>query len=356
MSHSAFGNIFARELGASRAVTYHSADCPRVSVTDSNHQDQCHRGEFLVFLVQWDTFGNQLKLSHMNLELPLTRVRVCGEIPSYRKLLVYRCSSSFLPLPFSLRANPTNHAHTASARSNITMACSSHDKEIVKYAYTLASKVASSTNLCIRQLLRDSAIPLKIRLSASLEESKDSKDADDSKHPESTYHVPRSLLASVSPKLVDTCSRGLCLDHVGEEVMRMFVTWLLYQKLDVDGSDEGRAQTQLAQAWNFGAYYEVPAFQDKVMRKLIKLLNTQRVYPDAVVEAYRPLERGSLLQKAFVQQLASDMEANDEGIVWTREDFTSCALGEDSQFLLDLQFAGAMGDVETLLTSAPDDA
>ena len=101
-------------------------------------------------------------------------------------------------------------------------------------------------------------------------------------------------------------------------MIRVFVTWLLYQKLDVAEDDEGIVQIQLAQAWNFGAEYEMPAFQDKVMRKLLKLLGTQRVHPDAVVEAYRPRERGSLLQKAFVQQLASDMEQNVEGIVWTR--------------------------------------
>lgn len=138
-------------------------------------------------------------------------------------------------------------------------------------------------------------------------------------------------------------------------MIRVFVTWLLYQKLDVAEDDEGIVQIQLAQAWNFGAEYEMPAFQDKVMRKLLKLLGTQRVHPDAVVEAYRPRERGSLLQKAFVQQLASDMEQNVEGIVWTREDFTGCALGADSQFLLDLQFAGEMGDVEDFLSSASVD-
>jgi len=137
----------------------------------------------------------------------------------------------------------------------------------------------------------------------------------------------------------------------------MFVTWLLYQMLDVEESEEGIVQIQLAQAWNFGAEYEMPAFQDKVIRKLLKLLGTQRVHADAVVEAYRPLERGSLLQQAFVQQLASGREEDIEGIVWTREDFTGCALGNDSQFLLDLQFAGPMGDVEDYLSStAPGDA
>lgn len=132
----------------------------------------------------------------------------------------------------------------------------------------------------------------------------------------------------------------------------MFVTWLLYQILDVEESEEGIVQIQLAQAWNFGAEYEMPAFQDKAMRRLVKLLGVQRVHPDAVVEAYRPLERGSLLQKAFVQQLASDMEDEDAGVGWSREDFTGCALGGDSQFLLDLQFAGPMGDVEDFLSSA----
>lgn len=205
------------------------------------------------------------------------------------------------------------------------------------------------------QLLHDGATPLKICTSATSYDSKNSKDSEDSKHSDSAYYVPKSLLTSVSPKLVDTCSRGLHPTHVSKNVIRMFATWLLYQKLDVADDDEGILQIQLAQAWNFGAEYEMSAFQDKVMRKLFKLLGTQRVHPDAVVEAYRPLERGTQLQRAFVQQLASDMEENVEGIIWTREDFTGCALGADSQFLLDLQFAGEMGDVEDFLSSAASD-
>lgn len=200
------------------------------------------------------------------------------------------------------------------------------------------------------RLIQDSATPLKICASVTSSDCKDSKESEDSKYSNFTCFVPRSLLASVSPKLVDTCSRGLQLTHVSEKVIRMFVTWLLYRKLDIDEGEEGTTQTQLAQAWNFGAEYEMPAFQDKVMRKLVKLLSTHCVHPDAVVEAYRPPERGSLLQKAFVQQLASDRE-EDEGIAWTREDFTGCSLGANSRFLLDLQFAGTMGDVEDFLSS-----
>ncbi|GAB7328684.1 hypothetical protein MBLNU13_g00607t1 [Cladosporium sp. NU13] len=206
------------------------------------------------------------------------------------------------------------------------MACTGHERGIVD------------------RLLQDSATPLKICASAFPSDSKDSKEFEDSKHSNSTCYVPRSLLASVSPKLVDTCSRGLHLTHVSDKVIRMFVTWLLYRRLDMDESEKGSTQTRLAQAWNFGAEYEIPGFQDN------------RVHPDAVVEAYRPLERGSLLQKAFVQQLASDREVDIEGIVWTREDFTGCALGTDPQLLLDLQFAGEMGDVEDFLSSASGDA
>lgn len=211
--------------------------------------------------------------------------------------------------------------------------------------------------LTISQLLHDGRTRLKMSTSATSNDSKGSKHPEDSKHSDSTCYIPRSLLASVSPKLVDTCSRGLRLTHVNEKVVRIFVTWLLYQKLDVEEDDECIMQIQLAQAWNSGAEYEMSAFQDNVMRKLFKILDTERIHPDAVVEAYRPHERGSLLQRAFVQQLASNMEEDVEGIVWNREDFTGYALGADSQFLLDLQFAGAMGDVEDYLSStAQDDA
>lgn len=230
------------------------------------------------------------------------------------------------------------------------------DKLLSKPA-EMSSDCLLQLTLAISQLLHDGATPLKIRTTASSNDSKDSKDQEDSKSLDSACYVPRSLLENVSPKLVDICSRGLHLAHISEKVIHMFVTWLLYQKLDVEEDDEGIVQIQLAQAWNFSAEYEMPAFQDKVMGKLFKILGTERIHPDAVVEAYRPHERGSLLQRAFVQQLASDMEEDVEGIVWTREDFTGCALGADSQFLLDLQFAGTMGDVEDFMSSsAQEDA
>lgn len=118
----------------------------------------------------------------------------------------------------------------------------------------------------------------------------------------------------------------------------IFVAWLLYRKLDVleDECDEETLQTQLAQAWNFGAEFDIPALQNDVMAKLLKLFAEQRISPKATVEAYRPKERGSLLQKAFVQYLASDMK---EDLAWRKEDFTSCVLGEDPTFLLDLTLA-----------------
>jgi hypothetical protein len=103
--------------------------------------------------------------------------------------------------------------------------------------------------------LNGSATPLKICTSATLSDFKDPKESEDSKHSTSTFYVPRSLVASVSPKLVDTCSRGLRLTHVSDKVIRTFVTWLFYQKLDVEEDDEGSTQTQLAQSWNFGAEY-----------------------------------------------------------------------------------------------------
>ena len=235
------------------------------------------------------------------------------------------------------------------------MACTGHERDVVEYAHPLSDEIHTIIDIARSQLLHDGRTPLRICTSATSNNSKDSKESEDSKHLNSTWYVPRSLLESVSLKLVDTCSRGLHLTHVSDKVIRMFVTWLLYQKLDVQEGDEGVVQIQLAQAWNFGAKYEMPAFQDKVMRKLFKILGTQRVHPNAVVEAYCPLERGSLLQKAFVQQLASDREEDIEDFVWTREDFTGCALGSDSQFLLDLQFAGTKGNVEDFLSAAAPD-
>lgn len=156
---------------------------------------------------------------------------------------------------------------------------------------------------------------------------------------EPKYHLPRSLLERVSPKLTTTCSQGQQLVNLSHEVLCHFAAWLLYRKLDLTDSDsdsDETPQTQLAQAWNFGAEYDITAFQNKVMQELLMLLGLKPISKKATIEAYRPKERGTLLQKAFVLYLPSDMK---EDLGWGKEGFTSCILGEDPTFLLDLTLA-----------------
>ncbi|GAB7328683.1 hypothetical protein MBLNU13_g00606t1 [Cladosporium sp. NU13] len=74
------------------------------------------------------------------------------------------------------------------------------------------------------------------------------------------------------------------------EAFYIFLAWLLYNNI-------GRAvnsQTSLAEAWNFGAKHLMPCLQDTY------------VCSDAVLEAYTVNGRDTLLQRAFVAQLAND--------------------------------------------------
>lgn len=117
------------------------------------------------------------------------------------------------------------------------------------------------------------------------------------------YHVQKAFLAGVSVKLAEHCSQQPAKLDVNEDAFRIFLTWLMLRNLD----DVGSCQVNLAQAWNFGAQYEMPDFQDAVMHELVDYLNTDPLSPLAMVEAYEVTERGTKLQRAFIAQLAIDM-------------------------------------------------
>jgi hypothetical protein len=90
-----------------------------------------------------------------------------------------------------------------------------------------------------------------------------------------------------------------------------------------------------AQAWNFGAEYDIPPFQDVVMHRVVSYLKDDTVEPDAVLEACRVAERGTLLQAAFIKQLACDLREGS-GHAWPRYTFAENGLENVPGFYFDL--------------------
>jgi hypothetical protein len=90
-----------------------------------------------------------------------------------------------------------------------------------------------------------------------------------------------------------------------------------------------------SQTWNFGAKYDIPAFQDAVMHRVVSYLKDDIVEPDTVLEAYGVAERGTLLQTAFIMQLAYDMREGS-ATAWPRETFIKHGLEKVPDLYLDL--------------------
>ena len=145
------------------------------------------------------------------------------------------------------------------------------------------------------------------------------------------YHIQRTFLATVSHSLAERCSENYNHLDVSNEALRIFLAWLLYDDID----RAVNSQKSLAEAWNFGAKYLMPRFQDAVMHVLVPYLQEVYVCPYAVLEAYRVKERATLLQRAFVAQLAIDM-VSQEGFRWGEEVFTEHKLENVEGFYLAL--------------------
>lgn len=153
-------------------------------------------------------------------------------------------------------------------------------------------------------------------------------------------------------------------DHISEKALRLFVTWLLFRKIDDSEDDEENSdlQTALAEAWNFGAEYNVPQFQNAIMCEVLDYIGSQTIQPEAVREAYRPSKRGTLLQRAFVTHLAKDMCLGN-GDEWERAVFKEHDMEDVAGFYLDLvQAMGAacecndtVANIEELLVSEQDE-
>lgn len=146
-----------------------------------------------------------------------------------------------------------------------------------------------------------------------------------------SYQIQRTFLAAASSKLAERCSAQNTYFDISNEGFRIFLAWLLYDNMNRAAT----SQLSLAQAWNFGATYEMPTFQDAVMLALVPVLQDTDVCPSAVLEAYSVAERDTLLQRALVAQLSMDM-VRQKSHQWEKKVFTDYELEKVPGFYLDL--------------------
>jgi hypothetical protein len=174
--------------------------------------------------------------------------------------------------------------------------------------------------LCLRlfhsQLL-DSAAPLEIYITGTSK----------------PFYLPEAMLASVSPELAADAKQNHLV--ASEEAFRVFVAWLLYRDLDdIHTLESPTGQSSLAEAWNLGAQYHIPAFQNTVMRMLVFEFCGAAVDIDAVKQAYRTSERNTELQNACVTHIARD--SHDPHLAWKMETFEESEMEKVPGLCLDL--------------------
>lgn len=102
---------------------------------------------------------------------------------------------------------------------------------------------------------------------------------------------------------------------------------------------ESSSQTSLVKAWKFGARYEIPSFQNLVMRELVDNLRQKRVEASAVREAYSDGVKYDGLQKVFIQQISQDLMRQPESTIWYQDEFKKSGLDHKTDFFRDITFA-----------------
>jgi len=138
----------------------------------------------------------------------------------------------------------------------------------------------------------DSTRPLEIHISESLD----------------PFYLQKAMLASASPKLAAAAvTKNVLL--ISNAAFQIFIVWLLHRELSVGQPilswvDKEKGQKSLAEAWNFGARYEIPTFQNAVMRVIVSGLQEGNLHCAAVQEAYQTTRRGTKLQSAVVTEVA----------------------------------------------------
>jgi hypothetical protein len=111
-----------------------------------------------------------------------------------------------------------------------------------------------------------------------------------------------------------------------DNAFRILVIWLLYRDLDnvTEWCTVFLDQGSLAEAWNLGANYDIPEFQNEVMHMLFLNFDLGWI----LEEAYRTTKRDTKLQQACVAHIILQK--------WVKEDFTEYGLDKIPGFCLDV--------------------
>ena len=142
-----------------------------------------------------------------------------------------------------------------------------------------------------------------------------------------SFPIQKTILASVSPKLANICGYRRCVLSIDSEVLTIFFEWILRRPVKIDG------QETMVRAWQFGRQWEVPAFQNEVMRCLVAEFSHKHINLQAMRQAYgatssEDVERDELLRRAFITEFA--FESRDK--TWFEEDLIESGLDKCVDF------------------------
>jgi hypothetical protein len=138
------------------------------------------------------------------------------------------------------------------------------------------------------------------------------------------YYLPEGLFKGLALEFMNSSAQEPIL--TSDNAFRILVTWLLYRDLDnvTAWCTMFLDQHSLAEAWNLGAKYDIPEFQNEVMQMLFLNFDLDSI----VEEAYRTTRRDTKLQQACVAHIILQK--------WVKEDFTEYGLDKIPGFCLDV--------------------
>lgn len=136
-----------------------------------------------------------------------------------------------------------------------------------------------------------------------------------------SFPIQKTMLASVSAKLANNCRYRECFLPINSDVLTIFFEWMLRRPIHFDG------QENMVRAWQFGREWEIPGFQNEVMRCLVAEFRHKHINLRAMRQAYRAkspedVEGDKLLRRAFITEFA--FEGRDK--TWFEEDLIESGL------------------------------
>lgn len=192
----------------------------------------------------------------------------------------------------------------------------------VKYVRYLAREEAHYLQMLNSQMITNNT-PIPVRIEGTI----------------NPFFIDKALLASVSPQLARHCSAGKKLS-IGHNAFRILTTWIVYRELEsVEFGEPGWfCQGSLAEAWNLGTEYSIPALQNAAIQLIAEKFQHQDVDIIAVKEAYRATKRNTELRTILVSQHAKDCFINT-GTAWDRGLIREHGMDKVPGFCMDLAMA-----------------